>query len=128
MTEGGYQPLAFFSFFPVGIIVIAIGIIVLGVKRGDEYITDNLIATKLHVGDMLLVQGEWTNLAHLATDTSNWLYVYGLREGRFAVADYHRRCDDLRSSAPVSLLRIFDIKIKAPDARFLASGALFLLW
>ncbi len=52
-------------------------------------------------------------------------YVYGLREGRFASADYHRRCDDLRSSAPVSLLRIFDIKIKAPDV-FPALGALFL--
>ena len=51
------------------------GINVLGVKRGDEYITDNLIATKLHVGDMLLVQGEWTNLAHLATDTINWVVI-----------------------------------------------------
>ena len=51
------------------------GINVLGVKRGDEYITDNLIATKLHVGDMLLVQGEWTNLAHLATDTGNWVVI-----------------------------------------------------
>ncbi len=51
------------------------GINVLGVKRGDEYITDNLIAAKLHVGDMLLVQGEWTNLAHLATDTSNWVVI-----------------------------------------------------
>lgn len=51
------------------------GINVLGVKRVDEYITDNLIATKLHVGDMLLVQGEWTNLAHLATDTSNWVVI-----------------------------------------------------
>ena len=51
------------------------GINVLGVKRGDEYITENLIATKLHVGDMLLVQGEWTNLAHLAADTSNWVVI-----------------------------------------------------
>lgn len=51
------------------------GINVLGVKRGDEYITDNLIAAKLHVGDMLLVQGEWTNLAHLATDTINWVVI-----------------------------------------------------
>ena len=51
------------------------GINVLGVKRGDEYITDNLIAAKLHVGDMLLVQGEWTNLAHLATDTGNWVVI-----------------------------------------------------
>ena len=56
------------------------GINVLGVKRGGsssdgkvgkEYITDNLIATRLHVGDMLLVQGEWTNLAHLTADTTN---------------------------------------------------------
>ena len=51
------------------------GINVLGVKRGDEYITDNLIATRLHVGDMLLVQGEWTNLAHLASDTTNWVVL-----------------------------------------------------
>lgn len=60
------------------------GINVLGVKRGGsssdgkvgkEYITDNLIATKLHVGDMLLVQGEWTNLTHLTADTTNWVVL-----------------------------------------------------
>ena len=60
------------------------GINVLGVKRGGsssdgkvgkEYITDNLIATRLHVGDMLLVQGEWTNLAHLTSDTTNWVVL-----------------------------------------------------
>ena len=68
------------------------GINVLGVKRGgnssssssssssdgkgrSEYITDNLISTKLHVGDMLLVQGEWTNLAHLTADTTNWVVL-----------------------------------------------------
>ena len=51
------------------------GINVLGVKRGEEYITDNLIAAKLHVGDILLVQGEWTNLAHLTSDTSNWVVL-----------------------------------------------------
>ena len=64
------------------------GINVLGVKRGSsssssseggrggsEYITDNLIAAKLHGGDMLLVQGEWTNLAHLTADTTNWVVL-----------------------------------------------------
>ena len=63
------------------------GINVLGVKRGsssssseggrggNEYITDNLISAKLHVGDMLLVQGEWTNLAHLTADTNNWVVL-----------------------------------------------------
>ena len=46
-----------------------------GGRGGSEYITDNLIAAKLHVGDMLLVQGEWTNLAHLTADTSNWVVL-----------------------------------------------------
>ncbi len=51
------------------------GINVLGIKRGDEYITERLIENKLHVGDVLLVQGEWTNLAHLSTDTDNWVVL-----------------------------------------------------
>ena len=51
------------------------GMNVLGIRRGDEYITDNLIGTRLHVGDMLLVQGEWSNLAHLAADTANWVVL-----------------------------------------------------
>lgn len=61
------------------------GINVLGIKRGSkkstegneesEYITDNLIDIKLHVGDVLLVQGEWTNLSHLTADTANWVVL-----------------------------------------------------
>ncbi len=51
------------------------GINVLGIKRGEDYITENLVATKLRVGDMLLVQGEWTNLAHLSADTTNWVVL-----------------------------------------------------
>lgn len=51
------------------------GINVLGIKRGGEYITDELIGKKLHVGDVLLVQGEWTNLSHLAADDTNWVVL-----------------------------------------------------
>ena len=70
------------------------GINVLGIKRGGErttsssslsssssssssekYITENLIDRKLHVGDVLLVQGEWTNLSHLSSDTANWVVL-----------------------------------------------------
>ena len=82
------EPLAFFSFFPVGIIVIAIGIIVL-MPLCKIFLSKKQSGKKKKQGKSL---------------------------------------DDLRSSAPFSLLRIFDIKIKVPDARFLASGALFLLW
>ena len=70
------------------------GINVLGIKRGGErttsssslsssssssssekYITENLIDRKLRVGDVLLVQGEWTNLSHLSADTANWVVL-----------------------------------------------------
>lgn len=51
------------------------GINVLGIKRGDEYITESLIENKLHMGDVLLVQGEWTNLTHLNMDTDNWVVL-----------------------------------------------------
>ena len=86
LTEIVVMPTSYFAGLRIGEANLRkrFGINVLGVKRGGsssdgkvgkEYITDNLIATKLHVGDMLLVQGEWTNLAHLATDTSNWVVI-----------------------------------------------------
>ena len=51
------------------------GINVLGIKRDNKYITENLIDRKLHVGDVLLVQGEWTNLSHLSADIVNWVVL-----------------------------------------------------
>lgn len=51
------------------------GINVLGVKREGKYLTENLIAAKLRVGDVLLVQGEWSNLSHLSSDTVNWVVL-----------------------------------------------------
>lgn len=73
-----------------------LGINVLGIKRGREhdkpnnhpsilpieenattskYLTENIVNAKLHVGDVLLVQGEWTNLSHLSDDTENWVVL-----------------------------------------------------
>ena len=51
------------------------GINVLGIKRGGDYITEDLIGRKLHVGDVLLVQGEWSNLSHLSADDTNWVVL-----------------------------------------------------
>lgn len=86
LTEIVVMPTSYFAGLRIGDANLRkrFGINVLGVKRGGsssdgkvgkEYITDNLIATKLHVGDMLLVQGEWTNLAHLTADTTNWVVL-----------------------------------------------------
>lgn len=51
------------------------GINVLGIKRGSEYITEKLIERKMHIGDVLLVQGTWENLSQLSSDNNNWVVM-----------------------------------------------------
>ena len=101
-----------------------LGINVLGIKRGGEYITDNLIERKLHVGDVLLVQGEWTNLSHLAADDVNWV-VLGQPEQSASkgILDY---------KAPLAagimllmiLLMVFDFIPVAPVTAVIIAGLL----
>lgn len=46
---------------------------VLGLKRGDKYIATNLPNERLRGGDVLLVQGKWSNIASLGSDADEWV-------------------------------------------------------
>ncbi len=48
---------------------------VLAIKRGGEYITDDLKSQVLHIGDVLLVQGEWKNLQQLNSESEDWVVI-----------------------------------------------------
>jgi len=48
---------------------------ILGIKRQDKYIIQNVKDEKMHSGDVLLIQGEWDNLAKLENDDSEWVLV-----------------------------------------------------
>lgn len=48
---------------------------VLGIKRGTEYVTDNLPEQKLRSGDVLLVQGEWKNIGALDNGETDWVVL-----------------------------------------------------
>lgn len=48
---------------------------VLGVKHGEIYIQDNLPDVKLQSGDVLLVQGNWNNIAKLDDDETDWVVL-----------------------------------------------------
>lgn len=48
---------------------------VLGIRRGDEYIFDNLGDMKLNGGDVLLVQAQWDDLLSLNSDDDNWVVL-----------------------------------------------------
>ena len=48
---------------------------VLGIKRHSDYIMDGLPEVKLQSGDVLLVQGKWSNIARLADDETDWVVL-----------------------------------------------------
>jgi Di- and tricarboxylate transporters len=48
---------------------------ILGVKRHDKYIIQNVKDEKMLSGDVLLIQGEWENIAKLENEDSEWVIV-----------------------------------------------------
>ncbi len=48
---------------------------VLGIKRGNAYITDNLPTARLRAGDTLLIQGLWENITRLDRDEADWVLL-----------------------------------------------------
>lgn len=48
---------------------------VLGIKRNNDYIMNDLPQVKLKSGDVLLVQGKWSNIAQLDDDETDWVVL-----------------------------------------------------
>ena len=48
---------------------------VLGIRRKNEYILNELGEVKMHNGDVLLVQGAWKDIARLRNESSNWVVL-----------------------------------------------------
>jgi len=48
---------------------------ILGIQRSNKYILQDLKDELMHSGDVLLVQGEWGNIARLSEKTSEWVVV-----------------------------------------------------
>lgn len=48
---------------------------VLGIRRSGDYIIQNLADQKLHFGDVLLVQGSWSNIGKLDNIESDWIVL-----------------------------------------------------
>ena len=48
---------------------------VLGIKRLDKYIVQDVKDVKMQSGDVLLIQGEWEDMAKLENEDTEWLLV-----------------------------------------------------
>ena len=48
---------------------------VLGIRRNGTYLFQHLAKMHLHSGDVLLVQGAWSNIERLSSDESDWVVL-----------------------------------------------------
>ena len=61
----------------------------LAIRRGTEYIKDNLPNVKLQPGDVLLIQGSWENIGRLSNDEEHWVVLgQPLQEASKVTLDY----------------------------------------
>lgn len=100
---------------------------VLAVRRGKEYIRENLAELKMHAGDVLLVQGTWANIGRLSNDEDYWVVLgQPLAEASRVALDY---------KAPVAaaimllmiVLMVFDFIPVAPVTAVLIASVLMIL-
>lgn len=63
---------------------------VLGIRRGKDYLTDDIPSQKLHAGDVLLVQGLWSNISRLADEEeSDWVVIGNPeKQEKLVILDY----------------------------------------
>ncbi len=52
-----------------------VGVNILGIRRGDNYLTEGLSQCRLHNGDILLVQGSWKSILSLNEEIQDWVVL-----------------------------------------------------
>lgn len=100
---------------------------VLAVRRGTEYIRENLADVKMQSGDVLLIQGTWNNIGRLQDDEEHWVVLgQPLRQASSVVLDYKAPL-----AAAIMLLMIammvFDFIPVAPVTAVLIASVLMIL-
>ncbi len=100
---------------------------VLGLKRSNDYIMTDLPDQKLQSGDVLLVQGKWSNISQLDNEETDWVVLGQPEEQASQVTlDYKAPV-----AAAIMLLMVaamvFDFIPVAPVTAVMAAGLLMVL-
>lgn len=100
---------------------------VLSIRRGGEYIHDALANAKLTMGDVLLVQGAWQDIARLEREEDDWV-VLGkpLNEAAKVTLTYKAPVAALIMVAMVAAM-VFDFIPVAPVTAVLTAAVLMVL-
>lgn len=100
---------------------------VLGIKRPDKHITDNLPEVKLQSSDALLVQGKWTNISRLDEQESDWVILGQPEEQAQQVTLNYRAPVAAVIMVAMVAMMVFDFIPIAPVTAVMAAGLLMVL-
>ena len=95
---------------------------VLGIRRKKDYILNDLGAQKMHDGDVLLVQGAWSDIVRMKNESSNWV-VLGepLQEAAKVTLDYKAPVAALIMIGMIVMMVVDDIPVAPVTAVLLAA-------
>lgn len=100
---------------------------VLGVRRNNDYILDNLPDVKMQTGDVLLVQGTWANIGRLSNDEEYWVVLgQPLVEAARVTFDHKAPLAALIMVEMVCMM-VFDFIPVAPVTAVLGAAVLMIL-
>ena len=100
---------------------------VLGICRNNKYILQGVGAEAIHVGDVLLVQGAWNNIANLEKESTEWIVVgRPLEEAAKVTLDYKAPVAAAIMLAMVAVM-VFDFIPIAPVTAVMIAGLLMVL-
>ena len=98
-----------------------------GIKRGDSYIQSELPDEKLQSGDVLLVQGKWSNISKLDDQETDWVVLGQPEEQASKVTlNYKAPLAAIIMLAMVATM-VFDFIPIAPVTAVMAAGLLMVL-
>lgn len=100
---------------------------VLGVRRGDDYLNDNLADLTFRQGDILLIQGKWKNISRIA-HMAEGIVVIGqpLEEASRVTLDYKAPIAALIMLAMIGMM-VFDFIPIAPVTAVMIAGLLMVI-
>lgn len=103
------------------------GVNVLGIRRKGEYIVTDLAEQKFRSGDVLLVQGTWSNIALLEDDSDDWVVMgQPLEQAEHVTLDYKAPYAAVVMLLMVAMM-VFDFIPVAPVTAVLIAAVLMVM-
>ena len=103
------------------------GINILGIRRKKDYLLNDLGSVKLHSGDVLLVQGDWKDIARLEHEDTEWVVLgQPLKQAAEVTLDYKAPLAATIMILMVALM-VFDWIPVAPVTAVMIAGVLMVL-